>query len=184
MSFEDLSLALREILHKVSTAGDERAFQELLRIVLSIVSERDNAKLTWLMQILHDEKTYVLTDTEIMPERTLELLNRATMYHVVYELIRSVKQRLECKVPDVESMKKSIEEGNLADLTENIAYALRCAIDNENVDRVLEKFREALSQIRLPDRYVKPPDLRAYLCKYMLENAAKLIEILLSMTER
>ena len=178
MSVEDLSFTLRDLLHRISTRGDEKALRELLKIVLEIILEKNDSKLTWLMQIIHDEKTYVLTDTEIMPEKTLELLEQAALYHAVYELIRSVRQGLECKILDVDQLRGKIEEGNLSDLTEEIARTLKCVIEGRQVEEILSRVRRLAEEIKLPEKYSRPPDLRPHLCKYILSSTAKLIELL------
>ncbi len=176
MGLEDLFLALRELLHRVSMRDDSDALRSLVRYVLSVLKESNEEKLSNLMQVIHDEKTYVLADTEIAPGRVLELLRKAALYHALHELIRSVKHDLKCEIPDPDVLRRLAMEGNMTDLTDRIARALRCVIDNERVNDVLSRLRETSAMLETSQNVERPPDLKVSLCRYILEETAMLID--------
>jgi len=174
---EDFSLAIRELLHRITEREDVTALSELVKLVLDLWRKGDQMRLGVLMQLLHDEKTYILSDTEILPGKELELMRKAALYHVVYELVRALRQNVECRIPNAEKLRESIADGNLSDLTTELVHGLRCIAEKRHVDDVCNVVKSVLSGIQ-PGTVSKPPEMKDHVMKYILENFLALVDLL------
>ncbi len=173
---EDVTFSLRELMHRLTDKGDENALREILAIILS--SREDSRKLSIIMQLLHDEKTFILSDTEILKHKELDLLKKASLYHVLYEIARAFKEHVDCKF-NVDDFKNSIQELNLSDFTEQIKALVKCALEKrEDIINILE---DIIKEVKLPDKKT-PPALGYYLTKFILESLRDVINIMRELT--
>ncbi len=161
---EELTLLLRDLMHRLTDKNDEKALRDIIMLILS--SREDKRKLKIIMQLLHDEKTFILSDTEILKQQETQLLRKAALYHVLYEIARGLAEASECRLSE-DKLREAVTELNLSDIAECVKHALACSIQGrqEQVDII----RRVADEMKLPDR-TTPPALGVYLVKFLLEE--------------
>ncbi len=161
---EDLTLHFRELMHRLTDRNDEKALKDMITLIIS--SKGDKKKLKIIMQLLHDEKTFILSDTEILRQQEIQLLRKAALYHVLYELTRGLAESSKCEL-DENRLREAVADVNLSELTECIKHVLMCSLQGkqDHID-VVKKVAE---EIKLPEK-TTPPALGVYLVKFILEE--------------
>ncbi|NPA22874.1 MAG: hypothetical protein GXO23_01060 [Crenarchaeota archaeon] len=172
MDLETLGGIVRELVRKITDRGDERALDELIDLILDL---REHAReIRLIAQIIHDEKTYVLSDTEILRGEERRLIDVAATYHSLYTLCRAVTKKEDLGTDiDLEKILEACTDKNLSDLTlmlERSFYKILSERSRESAERTIKIIDEAISKINAKG------DLRSHLMRSLLAEARRLIE--------
>ncbi len=169
MDLETLSNIVRELVRRITDKRDERALEELVDLILDLRTRK--RELNTIAQVLHDEKTYVLSDTEILRGEEDRLIEIAAMYHTLYTMCRALASEDVEKNIDLNKAIEALSDKNLSDITIMLERAFRKYVNNRDREAVefINKLNEALTGIR-------GDDLRTHLMRSIVIEARKLIE--------
>ena len=178
MDLETLSHIVRELSRKITDRGDERALNELVDLILDL-KDNDRA-IRIIAQLLHDEKTYVLSDTEILTSEERRLINVAALYHALYMLCRALSRRFEKTDIDSNRLIEALLDRNLTETTLILEECIRRILygDLDERSKVLNMVNNVLNRLE-----VSEDDLRGYLMLSLVIETRKLIEKLLERSQ-
>ncbi len=174
MDLETLSHIVRELSRKITDRGDERALDELIDLIFDLKSNERALRL--VTQLLHDEKTYVLSDTEILTSEERRLINVAALYHALYMLCRAISSRGDVTEISSDKLIEALIDKNLTETTLILEEAIRKILygDRDERNKVLKVINNVLNRMEIDEH-----DLRSYLMLSLVVETRKLIEKLL-----
>ncbi len=174
MNLDMLLSYIRDILKKISENRDENAIKNLIKTILDFRDREKELKI--ISQLIHDEKTYVLSDTEILRGREYDLINIASIYHILYELCRIFIYKDKNYEVDID-YEKAILEKNLTDITYIIDRVLRMCIVGEDVNKEFEKLNNIISKI-------DSKDLRNFMIISLIRNLENIVKLIKEVESR
>ena len=174
MNLDMLLSYIRDILKKISENRDENAIKNLIKTILDLKDREKELKI--ISQLIHDEKTYVLSDTEILRGREYDLINIASIYHILYELCRIFIYKDKNYEVDID-YEKAILEKNLTDITYIIDRVLRMCIVGEDVNKEFEKLNNIISKI-------DSKDLRNFMIISLIRNLENIVKLIKEVESR
>ncbi|NPB00388.1 MAG: hypothetical protein GXO10_03340 [Crenarchaeota archaeon] len=174
MDLETLSHIIRELSRKITDRRDERALEEMIDLILDL---RDNERAIKLIaQLIHDEKTYVLSDTEILTGEERRLIDIAALYHALYMLCRALPSKDRRELDIEQRLIESLYDKNISDTTLILEESIRRVLhgNEDERQRTIRTIDNVLNKLEVEEK-----DLRTYLMISIVAETRKLIDKIL-----
>ncbi len=168
MDLELLLSCIRDNLRKISENKDTNAIKNIIKTILEFRDKTIELKI--ISQLIHDEKTYVLSDTEILRTQEHRLIDVAALYHIIYELCRILIMEIEDRIVDLD---KAVSEKNLTDITHFIDNVLIFTLEG-----LEDKLSIAITNIKNVERKISNKDLRNNLMLSIFRNLEYVVSLI------